>query len=839
MPSNVPSVGARLKITSELGLWDRGKFDARTGYVWPGVSESAVPLPLVTRGDEKIEQLVVGTVIVVEEVLLDSPAPAGRYQAVLGKVEGDGSRGIVWTIYEGKSYAEPVQPAQPKAQPNPPSVKVVAGKPTLACVRVGPSGTVTGCQSAVPVSQTGKVYEITKSIYAFSATDYAFPQAQSPAEVAAVGQYRGGSKTPLFTLSPGDLVRVDRIVNHVADGHETRKPYEIVRISPFILCQESATKSAANDYIAWLLYEGIESARLADFWVPAPGSATFSVRPARLPKFHVDGKTALAAIAESLRTASKRVLISGWWLSLYLKLERPNSETLQQLLEGCHARKVDVAVLIWSSFRLAFQTHDAWVHDQLASIGVTDVQTYRRVVSYTHHQKFVVADDYVYMGGIDLCRGRWDDANHRLDGTDWAAVDDFYSPTLRDESAAEWSIIERRSDDRTGAKTLPRMPWHDVHVEFGGPAVADVVENFADCWSGTAPAAAAPGNSGPQAFPAPCNAIQIVRSLTANNRRQVGEMSIQLAYQQAIAQALHSIHIEQQFFTSGAPGPANVENGIARALTDRILRAIDANQKFRVSIVLPLHPEGMLARAGDPLQIPPTIEAILHWQLATIRGMTQVIGNRIAEVKSGQNVSDYINFFYLLKHEAMLGSTFAQQIYVHAKTMIVDDRIAIIGSANINDRSMLADRDNEIAAVILAGDFVDVQMNGQSFPGRDFAHSLRLQLWMEHLGTTDPSGARDPVKGYDTLLTTAQSNAAIFERVFPTLPRNDSKTWTWVGQNNAPFTASGNVADLSGVQGHIVNYPIRWLEGYVPPGRRLEPWEDLYTLKPPEESSTA
>ena len=36
-------------------------------------------------------------------------------------------------------------------------------------------------------------------------------------------------------------------------------------------------------------------------------------------------------------------------------------------------------------------------------------------------------------------------------------------------------------------------------------------------------------------------------------------------------------------------------------------------------------------------------------------------------------------------------------IYVHSKIMIVDDNITIIGSANINDRSMLGARDSEIA----------------------------------------------------------------------------------------------------------------------------------------------
>lgn len=33
-------------------------------------------------------------------------------------------------------------------------------------------------------------------------------------------------------------------------------------------------------------------------------------------------------------------------------------------------------------------------------------------------------------------------------------------------------------------------------------------------------------------------------------------------------------------------------------------------------------------------------------------------------------------------------------IYIHSKLMIVDDKYVIIGSANINDRSLLGDRDS-------------------------------------------------------------------------------------------------------------------------------------------------
>ncbi len=39
-------------------------------------------------------------------------------------------------------------------------------------------------------------------------------------------------------------------------------------------------------------------------------------------------------------------------------------------------------------------------------------------------------------------------------------------------------------------------------------------------------------------------------------------------------------------------------------------------------------------------------------------------------------------------------------IYVHSKLMIVDDRMCICGSANINDRSLQGSRDSEFCLVI-------------------------------------------------------------------------------------------------------------------------------------------
>ena len=76
---------------------------------------------------------------------------------------------------------------------------------------------------------------------------------------------------------------------------------------------------------------------------------------------------------------------------------------------------------------------------------------------------------------------------------------------------------------------------------------------------------------------------------------------------------------------------------------------------------------------------------------------------------------------------------------MHSKVAIIDDRLALISSCNINDRSMLADTDSELCVVVTGGEQVSVYMNSAPVPHRSkFVHELRVRLWREHLGLLDP-----------------------------------------------------------------------------------------------------
>ena len=68
-------------------------------------------------------------------------------------------------------------------------------------------------------------------------------------------------------------------------------------------------------------------------------------------------------------------------------------------------------------------------------------------------------------------------------------------------------------------------------------------------------------------------------------------------------------------------------------------------------------------------------------------------------------------------------------VYVHSKLMIVDDQSVIIGSANINDRSMLGNRDSELAILVTDTCSVPSHMNGEPYKAGAFACSLRKSLF--------------------------------------------------------------------------------------------------------------
>lgn len=70
---------------------------------------------------------------------------------------------------------------------------------------------------------------------------------------------------------------------------------------------------------------------------------------------------------------------------------------------------------------------------------------------------------------------------------------------------------------------------------------------------------------------------------------------------------------------------------------------------------------------------------------------------------------------------------------MHSKLAIVDDDFLLVGSANLNDRSLMGSRDTEIAAAVHQPAHSRARL-APTTPPRGEVHAFRMSLWAEHLG---------------------------------------------------------------------------------------------------------
>jgi phospholipase D1/2 len=92
-----------------------------------------------------------------------------------------------------------------------------------------------------------------------------------------------------------------------------------------------------------------------------------------------------------------------------------------------------------------------------------------------------------------------------------------------------------------------------------------------------------------------------------------------------------------------------------------------------------------------------------------------------------EDIEIYVKFFSLRQHGVINDQPVTEILYIHSKLMIIDDEKMIIGSANINDRSLLGDRDSEIAVLIEEKKKMPLDNSGQVNYFKDIK-SFRVSL---------------------------------------------------------------------------------------------------------------
>ncbi|OIV95905.1 hypothetical protein TanjilG_27009 [Lupinus angustifolius] len=345
------------------------------------------------------------------------------------------------------------------------------------------------------------------------------------------------------------------------------------------------------------------------------------------------------------------------------------------------------------------------------------------------------------------------------------------------------------------------------------------------------------GQVGPRAS-CRCQVIRSVSQWSAGTSQT--EESIHNAYCSLIEKAEYFIYIENQFFISGLSGDEMIRNRVLEALYRRIMRAYNDKKSFRVIIVIPLLPgfQGGLDDSGAA-----SVRAIMHWQYRTIcRGQDSILHNLYGLL--GLRIHDYISFYGLRSYGRLSasGPVATSQVYVHSKIMIVDDCTTLIGSANINDRSLLGARDSEIGVVIEDREFVSSYMDGKPWKAGKFSLTLRLSLWAEHLGLKagEVNQIMDPVieSTYkDIWMATAKTNTTIYQDVFCCVPndlihsrvafRQSLAFWKekighttidlGIAQDKIESYHNGDIKHtdpldrLASVRGHLVSFPLEFM----------------------------
>ena len=459
------------------------------------------------------------------------------------------------------------------------------------------------------------------------------------------------------------------------------------------------TPRPAPDPTDWLLTRterGNPRTRLDD---GHPGDRAWSEGNLVRPLIH--GATYFAELHERIEATRPGDLIffTDWQGDFDERLTGEPGSEVGDVLCRADERGVDVRGLVWRSHSEAFgftSQENRHLGEQLQARGAEALLDMRVRAGGSHHQKMVVirhrddpSRDIAFVGGIDLCHSRRDDADHHGD------------PQAM-ELAKEYGATP---------------PWHDIQAAISGPAVHDVETVFRERWEDPTPLSRSPlrylkdrvagmdltPDPLPEQAPPPppveggTHAVQLLRTYPdlrldrdypfANG----GERSVARGYTKAVARSRRLVYVEDQYLWGH-----HIGNIFTQALRD--------NPELYVVAVVPLHPDLDGAFSRTP----------------------QLLGRRRAMLEMIGAAPDRVAVFGIENHAGT-------PVYVHAKCCLVDDTWATIGSDNFNRRSWT--HDSELSAVVV----------DQGPDPHAYARRLRLTLAAEHLDrdVEDPDALLD------------------------------------------------------------------------------------------------
>lgn len=390
--------------------------------------------------------------------------------------------------------------------------------------------------------------------------------------------------------------------------------------------------------------------------------------PAERLGFIVDGADYYLALKDVLPRAEKTIWIIGWDFDPDIRLDPKNSgEKLGDfLLSLVEARPdLEIRILVWAMGPI-------YSGKSLKVFSKSGWSSHERIhlrfdsrhpLRGSHHQKIVVIDDRLgFIGGIDLTARRWDDQSHAASNPLRVSPDGTPYDPVHDLQAAATGNVARALGD------LARRRWARATGEKQSRVSIDGI-----LW---------PGNVEPA-----LTGCQVALSLTepGRGRRKSKRQAMRLTMD-ALWSATRHIYMETQYLAFF---------GVADCLTRRLSEPAGPE----VVIVLTRASHGFIEKV--------------------IMG-----GNRDRLIRRLKRADRYgrlmVMYPVVPKND---GSE--QDVLIHSKLLVIDDRFVRIGSSNLNNRSEGLDTEADIG--IEAG-------------SEDCARSiaeLRGKLLAEHLDASE------------------------------------------------------------------------------------------------------
>lgn len=252
-------------------------------------------------------------------------------------------------------------------------------------------------------------------------------------------------------------------------------------------------------------------------------------------KWYVDGCSYMWAVSQALENARQTIWILDWWLSPELYLRRPPARNeewrIDKVLQRAANRGVKVNIIVYKEVTQVLtlsSAHTKHVLEALSpNIGVfrhpdhlPDAQTAHSsilsslqgltldaagasklgadalkgiygitddvILYWAHHEKLCLVDGNIaFMGGLDLCFGRWDMNQHPIADAHPSDLNKIVFPgqDYNDARVMDFSEVNHPFQNKLDRTKNSRMGWSDISICLRGPCVGDLIHQFVDRWN--------------------------------------------------------------------------------------------------------------------------------------------------------------------------------------------------------------------------------------------------------------------------------------------------------------------------------------------------------------------